>query len=163
MEQRIFKLARAGGIDTNPTTFTQRAGTFASASTNTGSATLLTRREKSGLHGYLILPAKAVGSNAALHLAQTVGARSEEVELPTDLGDTPAIGELSYHHSPALRETQNGIDPTELPRLLATAMPEGTWIAVTRRKPSNEERRRHSLWLAHRMGTAGWPPVRLSR
>lgn len=31
MDLRIFRLARAGGIDTNPTTFTQRAGTFASA------------------------------------------------------------------------------------------------------------------------------------
>lgn len=28
MDLRIFRLARAGGIDTNPTTFTQRAGTF---------------------------------------------------------------------------------------------------------------------------------------
>ncbi|MCC3299335.1 type IV secretory system conjugative DNA transfer family protein [Arthrobacter caoxuetaonis] len=154
MEQRIFKLARAGGIDTNPSTFSQRAGTFASAATNAGTATLLTRRERTGLHGYLILPAKAVGSNAALHLAQTVGARAEEAELPHDLADTPVIGELVYHQSPALRETQNGIDPTELPRLLATAMPEGTWIAVTMRKPSNKERRRHSIWLAHRMGTA---------
>lgn len=154
MEQTIFRLARAGGIDTNPTIFTQRAGTFASAATNAGSATLLTRREKTGLHGYLIIPTRAVGSNAALHLAQTVGARAEVTELPTDLADTPAIGELTYHRSPALRETQSGIDPTELPRLLATAMPEGSWIAVTLRKPSNKERRRHSAWLAHRMGTA---------
>lgn len=154
MEQRIFRLARAGGIDTNPTTFTQRAGTFASAATNTGQATLLTRREKTGLNGYLILPAAALGTNAPLHLAHTVGARAEEAQMPEDLGDTPAIGTLTYRPSPALRETQSGIDPTELPRLLANAMPEGSWVAVTLRKPSNKERKHYTPWLGNRLGTA---------
>ncbi|WP_427019361.1 hypothetical protein ACQCSX_21965 (plasmid) [Pseudarthrobacter sp. P1] len=154
MEQRIFRLSRAGGIDTNPTTFTQRAGTFASAATNSGQATLLTRREKTGLNGYLILPATSLGTNAPLHLAHTVGARAEEAELPTDLGDTEAIGSLTYKPSPALRETQSGIDPTELPRLLANALPEGSWVAVTMRKPSNKERKFYTPWLGNRLGTA---------
>jgi hypothetical protein len=154
MEQRIFRLARAGGIDTNPTTFTQRAGTFASAATNTGRATLLTRREKSGLNGYLILPAASLGTNAPLHLAHTVGARVEEATMPEDLGDTQAIGTLTYRPSPALRETQSGIDPTELPRLLANAMPDGSWVAVTMRKPSNKERKHYTPWLGNRLGTA---------
>lgn len=154
MEQRIFRLARSGGIDTNPTTFTQRAGTFASAATNTGQATLLTRREKTGLNGYLILPAASLGTNAPLHLAHTVGARAEEAQMPEDLGDTPAIGTLTYRPSPALRETQSGIDPTELPRLLANAMPEGSWVAVTLRKPSNKERKHYTPWLGNRLGTA---------
>jgi hypothetical protein len=154
MEQRIFRLARAGGIDTNPTTFTQRAGTFASAATNTGQATLLTRRESSGLNGYLILPAASLGTNAPLHLAHTVGARAEEVQMPEDLGDTPAIGTLNYRPSPALRETQSGIDPTELPRILANAMPEGSWVSVTMRKPSNKERKFYTPWLGNRLGTA---------
>ncbi|QDG89096.1 hypothetical protein [Pseudarthrobacter sp. NIBRBAC000502770] len=39
MEQLIYRLARAGGIDTNPTTYTQRAGTFAPAVANMGTAT----------------------------------------------------------------------------------------------------------------------------
>ncbi|NVM96115.1 type IV secretory system conjugative DNA transfer family protein [Arthrobacter wenxiniae] len=154
MEQRIFRLSRSGGIDTNPTTFTQRAGTFASAATNTGQATLLTRREKTGLNGYLILPAASLGTNAPLHLAHTVGARAEEAEMPEDLGDTPAIGTLNYKPSPALRETQSGIDPTELPRLLANALPEGSWVAVTMRKPSNKERKVYTPWLGNRLGTA---------
>lgn len=154
MEQRIFKLARAGGIETNTTTFGQRAGTFASAATNSGQATLLTRREKTGLNGYLILPAASLGSNAPLHLAHTVGARADEVELPTDLGDTPAIGTIHYKPSPALRETQAGIDPTELPRLLANTLPEGAWVSVTMRKPSNKERKVYATWLAYRLGTA---------
>ncbi|ACL42187.1 hypothetical protein Achl_4236 (plasmid) [Pseudarthrobacter chlorophenolicus A6] len=154
MEQRIFRLARAGGIDTNPTTFTQRAGTFASAATNSGQATLLTRRESSGLNGYLILPAASLGTNAPLHLAHTVGARAEEAQMPEDLGDTPAIGTLNYRPSPALRETQSGIDPTELPRILANAMPEGSWVAVTMRKPSNKERKFYTPWLGNRLGTA---------
>ncbi|MET4143824.1 type IV secretory system conjugative DNA transfer family protein [Arthrobacter sp. UYCo732] len=154
MEQRIFRLARAGGIDTNPTTFTQRAGTFASAATNAGQATLLTRRESSGLNGYLILPASSLGTNAPLHLAHTVGARAEEAVMPEDLGDTPAIGTLTYRPSPALRETQSGIDPTELPRILANAMPEGSWVSVTMRKPSNKERKHYTPWLGNRLGTA---------
>ncbi len=154
MEQRIFRLSRAGGIDTNPTAFTQRAGTFASAATNSGQATLLTRREPSGLNGYLILPAHSLGTNTPLHLAHTVGARAEESTLPDDLGDTPAIGTLNYKPSPALRETQSGIDPAELPRLLANALPEGSWVAVTMRKPSNKERKFYTPWLANRLGTA---------
>lgn len=74
--------------------------------------------------------------------------------MPEDLGDTPAIGTLTYKPSPALRETQAGIDPTELPRLLANAMPEGSWVAVTMRKPSNRERKFYTPWLGNRMGTA---------
>jgi hypothetical protein len=82
MEQRIFRLARAGGIDTNPTTFTQRAGTFASAATNTGQATLLTRREKTGLNGYLILPAAALGTTCAAEPGgEAAGARHPEHRL----------------------------------------------------------------------------------
>lgn len=54
----------------------------------------------------------------------------------------------------ALRETQAGIDPTELPRLLGNAMSDGTWVAVTMRKPANTERRRYTTWLSHRLGTA---------
>ncbi|MDQ0261912.1 hypothetical protein [Sinomonas atrocyanea] len=154
MEQRIFRLARVGGIDTNPTTFGQRAGTFASAATSGGAATLLTRRERSGLNGYLILPASSLGSNAPLHLATTVGARAEEASLPEDLGDTPVVGTLVYRHSPALRDPQAGIDPTELPRLLANSMPEGTWVAVTLRRPRDRERKHYTAWLAHRLGTA---------
>jgi hypothetical protein len=74
--------------------------------------------------------------------------------MSEDLGDTPAIGTLNYKPSPALRETQSGIDPTELPRLLANAMPEGSWVAVTMRKPSNRERKHYTPWLGNRLGTA---------
>lgn len=70
--------------------------TFACAATNTGHATFLTRREKTGPNGYLILPGAALGTNAPLHLAHTVGARAEEAQMPDDRGDTPAIGKLNY-------------------------------------------------------------------
>ncbi|NSX38845.1 hypothetical protein HTS88_20925 [Pseudarthrobacter oxydans] len=75
MDLRIFRLSRAGGIDTNPTTFTQRAGTFASAVAQSGSATLLTRREATGLHGYVILDGKTVAANAP------VSAKSKDEDL----------------------------------------------------------------------------------
>ncbi|WP_237740792.1 type IV secretory system conjugative DNA transfer family protein [Crystallibacter crystallopoietes] len=154
MSLRIYRLARSGGIETNPTTFGQRAGAFASAATELGTATLLTRREPTGLNGYLILPEKSVNLNAALHLGQTVGARAEIAELSDDLADVPVIGELVFRPSPALRETQAGIDPTELPRLLANTIPAGAWVAATLRAPSTRERKHHTAWLSHRLGTA---------
>lgn len=154
MEQLIYRLARVGGIETNPTTYTQRAGTFASAVANTGTATLLTRRDATGLNGYLILPAAAAGHKAEINLAHTVGAKAEPAELPEELGDTAEIGTLEFRPSVALRETQAGIDPTELPRLLGNAMSDGTWVAVTMRKPADVERRRYTTWLSHRLGTA---------
>lgn len=154
MEQRIYRLARAGGIDTNPTLFMQRAGTFASAATEYGTATLLTRRSGTDMNGYLILNGKGTETSAALQLAQTVGARAEEEIMPEDLGETPVIGTLTYQRSPAMRETQAGLDPTELPRLLANAMPAGTWVAVTLRKPGARERKFYTTWLANRLGTA---------
>lgn len=154
MEQLTYRMARAGGIDTNPTTFVQRAGTFASSVANAGAATMLTRREASGLNGYLILPGTVSSHKAEIHLAHTVGARAEPAELPAELGDTEEIGYLEYRPSPALRETQNGIDPTELPRLLGNAMAEGTWVSVTMRHPASKERRSYTPWLAHRLGAA---------
>lgn len=154
MEKLIYRLARAGGIETNPTTYTQRAGTFASAVASTGSATLLTRRDATGLNGYLILPGNAAGQKTEIHLAHTVGARAEPAELPAGLGDTEEIGTLEFRPSVALRETQAGIDPSELPRLLGNAMADGTWVAVTMRRPANVERRRYTAWLTHRLGNA---------
>lgn len=58
MEQRIYRLARAGGIDTNPTLFMQRAGSFTSVATEYGGATLLIRRSLSDMNGYLVLTGK---------------------------------------------------------------------------------------------------------
>ena len=152
MEQRIFRMARAGGIDTNANTFIQRSGTFASAATQYGTATLLTRRENSAMNGYVIMPAEAAKAKAALALAHTVGARSDETELPDDLGDAPVIGTLTFKPSPVMRETQAGIDPTEFPKLLANTIPENAWVAVTMRAPSGKERKHYSKWFSHRMG-----------
>jgi hypothetical protein len=33
-------------------------------------------------------------------------------------------------------------------------MPEGSWVAVTMRKPSNKEREHYTPWLGNRLGTA---------
>ena len=57
-----------------------------------GTATLLTRRSGTDMNGYLILAGKAAEPSAALQLAQTVGARSDEDTLPEGLGETPVIG-----------------------------------------------------------------------
>ncbi|GAB2734476.1 hypothetical protein [Sinomonas soli] len=154
MDLHLIRLVRTGTLDTNPTTFGQRAGTFASAVAQHGAATLLARRDTAGLHGAVLLDGKAMAARGHILLAQTVGARAEQDHLPEGLGDTPAIGRLVHQDSTVLRETQAGIDPGELPRLLASAMPEDSWVAVTMRAPSNRERKHWSAWLAHRLGTA---------
>lgn len=154
VDTQLIRLLRTGTLETNPTQFIQRANTFAASIARGGAATLLARRDATGLRAAALLDAKAVAANATLNLAHAVGARAEPGELPTDLADVPAIGHLVHTPSVVLRETQAGIDPGELPRLLANAMPEDSWVAVTMRSPSNKERKRHSAWLAHRLGTA---------
>ncbi|WP_138418668.1 type IV secretory system conjugative DNA transfer family protein [Sinomonas gamaensis] len=150
----MIRLTRAGNLETNPQQFGQRTAAFASAVARGQAATLLTRRDASGMHGAVLLDEKAYAANAALPLAQAVGAHAERAELPDDLADAAVVGRLVHRNSVVLRETQAGIDPGELPRLLANAMPEGSWVAVTMRAPSNRERKRHVPWLAHRLGTA---------
>ena len=155
MEQKYFRFTRTGGIETNPAQFSQRANAFTAAVPEGGTATLLARREPEGLHGYLIIPATTADTaNAQLHLAHAVGAKAVLVEAPEGLDDVEAIGELTYRESPALRETQAGLDPRELPTLLANTMPQGSWVAVTLRRPSNKERKHYSPWIANRLGTA---------
>lgn len=155
MEQKYFRFTRTGGIETNPAQFSQRANAFTAAVPDGGTATLLARREPEGLHGYLIVPATTADTaNAQLHLAHAVGAKAVLVDAPEGLDDVEAIGELTYRESPALRETQAGLDPRELPTLLANTMPQGSWVAVTLRRPSNKERKHYSPWISNRLGTA---------
>ncbi|MEH0110567.1 type IV secretory system conjugative DNA transfer family protein [Tersicoccus sp. MR15.9] len=152
---RAYRMAKASSVDTNPMQFNQRTAAFAAAATTAGPATLLARRDERGLHGYLIVSEKAAVSNPQLTLAQAVGARAEaEPDLPHDLVNTPVIGRLLYHRSPVLRETQAGIDPAELPRILGSVMAEGTWVAVGLRKPRDRERSRYAKWLGYRLGVA---------
>ncbi|GAA1214963.1 hypothetical protein GCM10009655_12720 [Rhodoglobus aureus] len=91
---RVWRLSRTGTIEPNATTTNQRAATFA-ASAPDGSV-LLTRRDDDGLSHWLIAPDATGVEQSALHLAQTVAARAEElVEDVPELFDSKHIAVVS--------------------------------------------------------------------
>jgi hypothetical protein len=152
---RIWRMARAGGAELNPANYTSRATAFSSAAGQLGDVTLLVHRTEAGITGHLVTADQTGTEPAAMHLAQAVAARAEEVtELP-DLSTAHTIGWLAYRPGSAVnRETQQGVDPSEAARRLAVAMAPGQWVAVSLRQPTQGEKRRHRRWLVARMATA---------
>ena len=148
-------MARAGGAELNPANYTSRATASSSAAGQLGDVTLLVHRTDAGITGHLVTADQTGTEPAAMHLAQAVAARAEEVaELP-DLSTAHTIGWLAYRPGSAVnRETQQGVDPSEAARRLAVAMAPGQWVAVSLRQPTQGEKRRHRRWLVARMATA---------
>ncbi|WP_460708990.1 type IV secretory system conjugative DNA transfer family protein [Myceligenerans halotolerans] len=152
---RIWRMARASAEPLNPQAFVARASSFASAAGPLGTVTLLVHRTDTDLAGYLLAPDGASASAAALHLAQATNARAVEASALPDLSSARAVGWL--RHSPgaaAGRESQAGADPAESARRLAVALAPGQWVAVSVRKASAAEKRRHKRWLSARLSTA---------
>lgn len=147
-------MSRASGVDMNPMTISQRAATFAATAADLGAVTLLVRRTETGLSGHLLTPASAAARQAATHLAHAVGASAAETELPA-LDSETVVGCLAYERgSVTARETQAGVDPAEVARLLANTVPLDGWVAIVMRRPVKAERKRAKAWLAHRLNTA---------
>lgn len=149
-------LSRASGVEVNPMQITSRANQFATKTSGFDSTTLLLRREESTLRGYLLT--EGTGANAmraATDLAHAVGAKAESVPIPAGLVAENVVGWLVFESgSSVAREPQVGSDPTEVARLMANTLSPDCWIAVTLRKPTKKERKRHGLWLANRLSTA---------
>lgn len=151
----LWHLARAGGLEQNPSNFTSRSSAFAAAATTLGATTLLVIRNDDGIMGYLVAPQGDSANKAAVHLGHAVAANAVLVEDVPDLSETAVVGQLRYAEgSPVARETQAGVDPSEAARRLAVSMSPGQWVAVTLRSPSRTEKNRHQRWLKARLGTA---------
>jgi hypothetical protein len=151
-----WTLTRTSGVDMNPTLVSQRANQFATKTVGFDSTVLLLRREQATMRGYLITSGTGGDSmRAATDLAHTVGAKASESPLPMNLDLDNVIGYLVYESGSAVaREAQVNADPTETARLLANTLPDGSWVAVTLRKPTKKERTRSQQWLSHRLSTA---------
>lgn len=154
MDTQTFRLSPTGGNDLNTNTFTQGANTFAQAAAKLGPVTLLIRRGENNLEQFVVLSQQAATANMQMQLAKAVGARVEVAEIPEMLGATPAIGLMNAIPNAGVgRDTQAGADPAESSRILATSLQPGSWVAITFRWPTKQERRSWMRWLAHRMGT----------
>lgn len=117
-DARVWQFTRAGSIEPNAMTVTQRASAFTSATPD--GTVLLTRRDEDGLHHYLVLPPGSRDlSQTFSPLAHSVAARAEEVEDP-DL----AVAAVNMN-APVGRSTQAGADVSELSMLLATTLSAG--------------------------------------
>jgi hypothetical protein len=147
-----FRFRRSGEMNPNPSSFLTRSNAFAAAFAEKSSGTLLVRRSSEGLEGFLLVPDS--NDRAAHDLSSIIGAEFERVAVP-EL-DTDDVGHLVMEKNGAsARETQAGIDPSELSRQLVNILSQqGSWIAVTFRRTTTTELKRQRAWIDNRMGSA---------
>ena len=132
-----------------------QSGAFAAAIAELGTCTLLVRRDGPELRGFLLSPDVPSVDNAALILAQALAAHAEIDEWPTGLGECASFGVLEFvEDSTRAHEAQAGMDPANLPRIIASTLSDGDWVAVSLRAAKESERRRSSDWMKHRLGSA---------
>lgn len=149
-----FLLRRTGDLEANPTTFVARSRSFAVPAVASGTATLLVSRDEAGITSRVLLPATPTAPGTALSLAHAVGAKAvvEDDFDPSALtADAVAWATLDTA-MPVTRDTQFGIDPAEMSRALANAMPNGSWVAVTMRRPRRGEYPAYRRWFETRTG-----------
>jgi hypothetical protein len=154
---RVWRLFRTGTIDPNATTTNQRAATFAASAPD--GAVLLTRRDDDGLSHWLIAPDAVGVAQSALHLAQTVAARAEELvdDIP-ELFASKHIAVARYQSGSIIgRDTQVGSDLSEIAGRLASALSTGEWVAAVLRRPNKREVRWYKNWLSHQIGGGNLP------
>lgn len=153
---RVWKLTRAGEIDTNPTTILQRAATF--VSTAPAGSVLLTRRTSEGLSHYFIAPDTPQVELAAKHLAQTVAARADEIEDEVGLFDSLKIAYAEARPGHAIgRDSQVGAELSEVSRRVADALRQGEWVATVFRAPRGKEANWYRMWLTSQLGGGSMP------
>ncbi|MGP5523352.1 type IV secretory system conjugative DNA transfer family protein [Glutamicibacter arilaitensis] len=154
MSFHIFRMTRQAGESSDPAMFSQRAGSFSSKATSASSGgVLLVVRTESGVESYAGFDEPGKQSNAHLSLAQAVGAKAESDVLPREVSESKSVAFAQYRPSGFSRETQHGLDPFEVARVIANSLPIGAWVGISFRAPSKREKQRHTAWLRHRMGT----------
>src|SRR5699024_12003611 len=82
--RRIWRLARAGDINNNPTTIEQRASTFAAGAGASGHTSLVVTRDEDGLGHWALMPDTKRVDTAALNLSHAGAGRPEPQEEPPD-------------------------------------------------------------------------------
>jgi len=154
---RVWRLSRTGTIEPNATTTNQRAATFAASAPD--GTVLLTRRDDDGLSHWLIAPDAIGVQQSALHLAQTVAARAEElVDDVPELFDSKQIAVARYETGSIIgRDTQVGSDLSEIAGRLASALRSGEWVAAVLRHPNKREVRWYQKWLQNQIGGGNLP------
>lgn len=153
---QAWRLTPSGTGHLEPGHLTSHAGMFASSAlARHRSITLLVVREAHTQSSYVVMDTGADNRAIAEQLATTLAASITGPTEDVDLSRTPAISVAHFRRGGVvMRETQAGIDPSQIARMLASALSPGEWVALTLRKVSRTESRRHARWLGHRMGTS---------
>ncbi|MGP5014481.1 type IV secretory system conjugative DNA transfer family protein [Glutamicibacter ardleyensis] len=155
MSYQIFRMTRQAGESSNPALFNQRASSFANKATSgSDGGVLIVVRTESGVETYAGFDEAGVSSSAHLSLAQAVGARAESDVLPGEVSDAPAVSFAQYHDAGFSRETQAGLDPFEVARVIAHALPIGAWVGVSFRSATKGESKRYMPWISHRLNAS---------
>lgn len=146
---QVFRFTRAGSLERQPQSFNQKS---AQAFTNIADgATLIVKRDESGIRYYLVTAATSAQENAALLLAQAAAASAQKTDEPVRLNDTRYVAEMIVEPGAfAGQNTQAGSDPLVVANSLSTVLGVGDWIAVGLRHPKKQEVKRNQVWLRGR-------------
>ena len=152
---QTFAITRAGSLEQNATTITQRAESFALNDAVRSGVNLIVTRQGGAMQSLVVTPNREGADKAAMILAQAVAGRLEyDAEVP-DI-NAPVVGRLTYVTTDAIvHSTQAGVDPAETSRQLATVLGEGEWVGLSSRPPTKAETKAHSRWLSFRRGGGG--------
>ncbi|MGP4994541.1 type IV secretory system conjugative DNA transfer family protein [Glutamicibacter ardleyensis] len=154
MSFHIFRMTRQAGESSDPALFSQRAGSFSSKATSgSNGGVLIVVRTDSGVQTYAGFDSDGVKANAHMSLAQAVGAKAESDVLPRHVEEAKSVAFAQYRPSGFSRETQTGLDPFEVARVIAQSLPIGGWVGISFRSATKREKKSYTPWLRHRMGT----------
>lgn len=100
---------------------------------------------------FLSVPAVAGAEGIAFRVAQSMAARSVEVEdLPVEIARVPVIVRARFQTgTDPFPDTQSGAEFTTLSKVIGNTLMDGDWVACVVRGATRSEPKRQARWLDH--------------
>lgn len=139
-----YRFTTAGSLEHNPTALRQRASS--ALSTAPTGTTFVTRREGQMLAHYLVMPGE--GHAEPIIAAKSIAARAEKSEAPDlSLNEAYAVLQMPANGVPGSNPQMNA-EIAAVVDAASSSLRDGEWVAVSIRRPSQQEVVQHSKWLS---------------
>lgn len=144
---RSFQFTRAGQVHASPTDLENMSSSALSGAP--AGTTFITVKVDQQVRHFLSVPDSPGAEGIAFRVAQSMSARSTEVEdLPVEIAGVPAIVQAQFQSgTDPFPDTQQGADFTTLAKVVGNALMDGDWVACVVRPASRSEPKRQARWL----------------